>query len=75
MTPPILLATSRVRRHGGSNVVTLTKRVREALDVKLGDFVVFRRYGRSVFLSVIRDRAVGQALKAEREQARSSVGA
>lgn len=75
MALPILLATSRVRKFGGGVVVTLTKRVREALGVKLGDFVIFRRYGKSVFMSVIPERVVPSALKTEREQARSSVGA
>ena len=71
---PLLLDTKPVRFWGGSYVISLNKLVREALGLKRGDHVAFRRYGRFVFLAVVRPESVMPISKAEAEQARAALG-
>ncbi len=74
MATPQLLATNRIRKWGGSYVVSLTKDVRAALGVKEGDDVAFRKVGRYVFVAVVRAFAVAPVSKEEMQQARAALG-
>lgn len=74
MATPQLLSTNRVRRWGGSYVVSLTKDVRAALGLSDGDTVAFRKVGRYVFVSVVRAFAVAPVSKEEIQQAREALG-
>lgn len=71
---PQLLATNPVRKHGGSHVVSLAKPVREALDIRAGDQIAFRKVGRYVFIAVIRACAVAPVTKGEMQHAREILG-
>jgi hypothetical protein len=73
-TVPLLLDQKPVRCWGGSYVVTLNKLVREALGVKAGDHVAFRKFGRFVFLFVIRPQLVAPITENELRQAREALG-
>ena len=70
MATPQLLATNRIRKWGGSYVVSLTKDVRKALGVTEGDNIAFRKVGRYVFVAVIRAFVVAPVSKDELQQAR-----
>lgn len=72
-TPP-LLSTNRVRRWGGSYVVTLNKDVRQALGYADGDVIAFRKVGRYVFLSLVRAFAVAPVSEEEIRKARQALG-
>lgn len=72
---PQLLSTKRVRCWGGSHVVTLSKEVREALQLKEGDTVAFRRYGRYVVLAVVRVFTNIPMSQEEAARARAALGA
>jgi antitoxin component of MazEF toxin-antitoxin module len=72
---PQLLAIKPVRKWGHSHVVTLSKEVRAALDVKAGDQVTFRKVGRMVYIAVIRAFQVAPVSEAEKRQARAAAGA
>lgn len=74
MGTPQLLSTNRVRRWGGSYVVSLTKDVRQALGIGANDTVAFRKVGRYVFMSVVRAFAVAPVSKEEIQQARAALG-
>lgn len=74
MNTPQLLSTNRVRRWGGSYVVSLTKEVRQALGLTDGDTIAFRKVGRYVFVSVVRAFAVAPVTKEEIQQARAALG-
>jgi antitoxin component of MazEF toxin-antitoxin module len=71
---PLLLDQKPLRYWGGSYVVTLNKSVREALGVKVGDHVAFRKFGRFVFLFVIRPQVVAPITEKEIREARASLG-
>jgi antitoxin component of MazEF toxin-antitoxin module len=71
---PLLLDQKPVRCWGGSYVVTLNKLVREALGCKPGDHVAFRKFGRFVFLFVIKPQVVAPITEAEFRQAREALG-
>jgi antitoxin component of MazEF toxin-antitoxin module len=72
---PVLLDTKPLRCWGGSYVVTLNKLVREALKVKRGDQVAFRKFGRFVFLFVVRPEQVAPITAEEFQRARAALGA
>ena len=74
VSTPQLLSTNRVRRWGGSYVVSLTKDVRRALGIADGDTIAFRQVGRYVFVSVVRAFAVAPVSKEEMRQAREALG-
>jgi antitoxin component of MazEF toxin-antitoxin module len=74
MDTPILLDQKPVRYWGGSYVVTLNKLVRDALGVRRGDHVAFRKFGRFVFLFVIRPQLVAPITEQEIQQARETLG-
>ena len=71
---PQLLATTRVRKRGGSHVISLTSRVRAALGVKAEDQVAFRKIGRYVFIVVVNAFAVAPVSEKEIQQARAALG-
>ena len=71
---PLLLDTKPLRHWGGSYVVTLNKLVRDALGVKRGDQVAFRKFGRFVFLFVVRPELVAPITQKEIEHAREALG-
>ena len=71
---PLLLSTKLVRKIGHSHVVTLSKEVRAALNIKAGDQLTFRRVGRYVFIAVVRAFAVAPISKEEFRQAREALG-
>jgi antitoxin component of MazEF toxin-antitoxin module len=71
---PQLLSIKGVRFWGGSYVVTLTKEVRQALGLKKGDQVAFRKIGRYVFVVPVRAFAVAPVSKEEIRQAREALG-
>jgi hypothetical protein len=71
---PLLLDQKPVRYWGGSYVVTLNKLVRDALGCKPGDHVAFRKFGRFVFLFVIKPQVVAPITEAEFRQAREALG-
>jgi antitoxin component of MazEF toxin-antitoxin module len=72
---PLLLDQKPVRCWGGSYVVTLNKLVRQALGVKPGDHVAFRKFGRFVFLFVIKPQLVAPITQDELARAREMLGA
>lgn len=74
METPQLLSTKPVRKWGHSHVVSLDRPVREALDLKLGDQVTFRKVGRYVFLAVVRAFVVAPISEEERRLGRAVVG-
>ena len=74
MDTPQLLSLKPVRYWGGSYVVTLTKDVRNALGIKRGDQVAFRKVGRYVFIAVVHAFAVAPVSKEEIRQARAALG-
>lgn len=74
MATPQLLATNRIRKWGGSYVVSLTKEVRKALGVKDGDDVAFRKIGRYVVVAVVHAFAVAPVSSQEVKQARAALG-
>jgi bifunctional DNA-binding transcriptional regulator/antitoxin component of YhaV-PrlF toxin-antitoxin module len=53
--PQGLLSVKPVRVWGHGHVVSLPPEVREVLGAKFGDMIVFRKVGRYVFLSVLRE--------------------
>ena len=71
---PQLLSVKMVREWGGSYVVTLTKQVREALKIKAGDQVGFRKIGRYVFIVPVRAFQVAPVTKEEMAMAREALG-
>lgn len=74
MATPLLLSTNRVRRWGGSYVVTLSREVRAALGISDGETIAFRKVGRYVFLTVVRAFAVAPVTEEEIKQARQALG-
>lgn len=58
MNTPRLLSTNRVRKWGGSYVVSLVKGVREALGLRDGDTIAFRKVGYHVFVTVVRASSI-----------------
>lgn len=73
MDTPQLLAVKPVRKWGHSHVVTLSKEVRSLLKIKLGDQVIFRKYGPYVFLGVVRGAVVAPMAKTELPQAHEAL--
>jgi antitoxin component of MazEF toxin-antitoxin module len=71
---PLLLSVKPVRKFGHSYVVTLSKEVRSALKIQLGDQVTFRKVGRYVFIAVVNAFAVAPISKEEFRQAREALG-
>lgn len=71
---PMLLSTKAVRKRGASHVVTLSREVRQALDIKVGDQIAFRKVGRYVFISVVRAFVVAPVSEEEMRQAHASIG-
>lgn len=71
---PQLLASARVRRWGGSHVVTIDRYVREALGLKAGDRVAFRKVGKYVVIALERACSVIPVSEEERRQARAVLG-
>ena len=71
---PLLLATKAVRKRGASLVVTLSREVRQALDIKVGDQIAFRKVGRYVFISVVRAFMVAPVSEEEMRQAHAAIG-
>jgi hypothetical protein len=71
---PQLLSVKPLRKYGHSHVVTLTKEVRSALNVKDGDQITFRKLGRYVFLAVLRAYAVAPVSAEEKRLARGAMG-
>ena len=74
MDTPLLLSTKPVKRSGHSYVVSLSKEVRSALNVKQGEQLAFRKVGRYVFIAVVRAFAVAPVSKEEFRQAREALG-
>jgi antitoxin component of MazEF toxin-antitoxin module len=74
MNTPRLISTNRIRRWGGSYVVTLNKEVRQALGIGADDTIAFRKVGRFVFVSVVRAFAVAPISKEEIRQAHEALG-
>lgn len=71
---PQVLSIKPIREWGGSYVVTLTKEVREALNVQAGDHVVFRKLGRYVFILAVRAAQLAPVTKQELAMAREALG-
>jgi len=71
---PQFLSVKPVRKWGNSHVVTLSKEVRSALDLKQGDQITFRKIGRYVFLSVMADFTPAPVSWEEKRQVREALG-
>jgi antitoxin component of MazEF toxin-antitoxin module len=74
MDTPQLLSVKPVRKWGHSHVVTLSKEVRSLLKIKLGDQVIFRRYGPYVYIGVLRAAVVAPIAKTELAQVHAALG-
>lgn len=72
---PQLLSSKVVRKWGGSYVVSLEKSVRQALGLKAGDRVVFRRVSKYVIIALERACCVVPLSEEEKRQARAALGA
>jgi hypothetical protein len=70
---PQVLSIKPVRHWGGSYVVTLVKEVREALKVKCGDQLVFRKVGRYVFVLAVNGSLLAPVTKEEMQMARAAL--
>jgi len=71
---PQLLASERVRRWGGSHVVTLSKQVRAVMNLKAGDRVAFRKVGKYIVIALERACSVIPISEDEKRQARAVLG-
>lgn len=71
---PQLLSIKPVRKWGHSHVVTLPKEVRSALNLKDGDHVSFRKFGRFVFICALRAFQVAPITAEEKRAARAALG-
>jgi antitoxin component of MazEF toxin-antitoxin module len=72
---PQILAVKPIRKWGHSQVVTVSKEVREALNVQAGDQIVFRKVGRYVFILAVRASLLAPVTKQEIAMAREALGA
>jgi antitoxin component of MazEF toxin-antitoxin module len=71
---PQILAVKPIRKWGHSQVVTVSKEVRQALDVQAGDQIVFRKLGRYVFILAVRASLLAPVTKQEMALARAALG-
>jgi len=71
---PQILAVKPIRKWGHSQVVSVSKEVREALNVQAGDHVVFRKLGRYVFILAVRASQLAPVTKQELAMAREALG-
>src|SRR6266851_1101636 len=53
METPQILSLKPIRKWGHSHVVTMDKEVRQALNLKPGDKIAFRKIGRYVFILAV----------------------
>lgn len=75
MNTPQLLSMNRVRRWGGSYVVSLSKDVRRALGISDAAMIAFRKVGNCVFLAVVRAGSVPPVSEEEIKFGREALGA
>jgi antitoxin component of MazEF toxin-antitoxin module len=71
---PQILAIKPVRNWGGSQVVSVSKEVRRALNVQAGDQIAFRRIGRYVFILAVKAFQLAPVTKQEMALAREALG-
>jgi antitoxin component of MazEF toxin-antitoxin module len=71
---PQILAIKPIRKWGHSQVVTVSKEVREALKIQAGDHIVFRKIGRYVFILAAQAFQLAPVTKQEMALAREALG-
>lgn len=74
METPVLLGTKRIRKWGHSHVISLPAEVRDALGVKMGDSITFRKVGRYVVMAVVRALTVAPLTEKEIRESREVLG-
>ncbi len=74
METPQILAIKPIRKWGHSQVVTVSKEVRAALNVQSGDHVVFRKLGRYVFILAASAGQLAPVTQQEMALAREALG-
>jgi antitoxin component of MazEF toxin-antitoxin module len=71
---PQILSIKPIRKWGHSHAVTVSKEVRDALNVKAGDKIAFRKFGRYVFILALNGALVAPVTKQEMAMARAALG-
>jgi len=71
---PQLLAIKPIRKWGHSTVISVSKEVRQALNVQPGDQIAFRKVGRYVFILAVKAFQIAPVTKQEMLQAREALG-
>ncbi len=71
---PQILSIKPIRKYGHSQVVTMDKEVRQALNVKPGDKIAFRKIGRYVFILAVNAIQIAPVTKQEMALAREALG-
>jgi len=71
---PQILSIKPIRKWGHSQVVTVSKEVRQALCVQAGDQIVFRKIGRYVFILAVNAIQLAPVTKQEMALAREALG-
>lgn len=74
MDTPQILSIKPIRKWGHSQVVTINKEVRAALNIKAGDQLAFRKIGRYVFILAVNAVQIAPVTKQEMAAARSALG-
>jgi antitoxin component of MazEF toxin-antitoxin module len=74
METPQILSIKPIRKWGHSQVVTVGREVRQALNVKPGDLIAFRKIGRYVFILAVNAIQLAPVTKQEMALAREALG-
>src|SRR6266851_1148168 len=74
METPQILSIKPIRKWGHSQVVTVGREVRQALNVKPGDLIAFRKIGRYVFILAVNAVQLAPVTKQEMALAREAWG-
>lgn len=71
---PQILSIKPIRKWGHSHAVTVDKEVRQALNIKAGDKIAFRKFGRYVFILAVNASRIAPVTKQEMAMAREALG-